>query len=134
VCCTWPIKSIRQGESRVEWALRSFDENCLHLAREIGARYTEGTVLSNLGVIDAAHDQIPQAPELYQQRLILACSIGACQAEGIVLWNWSLALFRQGNIEQAIAMAEQVVAILEQMKDARADGVRQQIQPWRASV
>jgi tetratricopeptide (TPR) repeat protein len=79
-------------------------------------------------------DDLRTAIEFYEQRLVIAREIGDLRGEANGLYNTSLALDFLGQCAEAIAQAEAVLAIYEQIESAWAERVRQMPAEWRAGA
>ena len=115
------------------------NEQSLVIAREIGDRHWEGCALSNLGDAYLAlsqsstgGDETHRAIEFYDQALVILREIGAQRDEGETLWGKSQAFVQLSDCAQAITQAQSALEIWEQIKDPRADTVRQQLAQWQA--
>jgi tetratricopeptide (TPR) repeat protein len=117
-----------------------FYEQALIIAREIGDRHGEGTLLRNLGTAymrlgivewnkgaaDRALYEMRKAPEFYEQALIITREIGDWHGEGTLLndldyayTNLSIAQVNQGDYQNAIRHLDRALTI------ARETGHRQ---------
>jgi tetratricopeptide (TPR) repeat protein len=79
-------------------------------------------------------EDLRTAIEFYEQRLVIAREIGDLRGEANALYCIGLALDLLGQCAEAIAQAEAVLAIYEQIESAWAVRVRQMLAEWRAAA
>ncbi len=103
---------------------RSADHN-------IGDRWEEGDILSNLGAAYVAIGDVHNAVKFYEQALAIKRKMGDRRGEVLASWNLGLAYEKQGDLKKAIAAmqiyvdyerdighpdAEQDAALIEQLR------------------
>jgi tetratricopeptide (TPR) repeat protein len=105
----------------VEKAIEQY-EQALAIAREIGDRQGEGSVLGALGNAYSDLGQVEKANEQYEQALAIARELGHRQNEGIHAWNLGL-LYEKDDPEKAVALMAICVEYEEAIghPDAQAD-------------
>ena len=50
--------------------------------------------------------------------------------EGKTLWVWSQALWKKGNLDEAISRGQKALKIYEELKQSEASDIRAQIEKW----
>lgn len=98
-------------------AARSYFEQSLQIARELGERRSEAQALNNLGMVAGYQDDYSGAQHYYQQSLAIVREIGERSGEGLVLGNLGWLAGMMGNYEKARALAEENVQIAREVGD-----------------
>ncbi len=106
-------------------------EQALKIAREIGDRRGEGNSLGNLGSAYAELSEPRKAIEHYEQQLKITQEIGDLRGEGNALWNMSLVQDSLGKRSEAVKLANDALAIFEQIESPYAERMRQQLAEWQ---
>ncbi len=102
-------------------AVRHYEES-LVIAREIGDREWEGSILGNLGYTYHVLGHVEQAIRLYQESLTIARETGDRQGESIWLGNLGDVYRTLGQIEKAVNLHEQALGIARDINDRRWEG------------
>ena len=90
------------GETRK--AIEYFEQH-RQIAREIGDRRGEGSVLGNMGSAYADLGETHKAIEYYEQRLQIAREIGDRRGEAITSWNLGL-LLKEDDLVRGIKLMQ----------------------------
>lgn len=106
-------------------------ESGLVAARAQEDRYDEASSLNLLGLAYADLGDARKAIENYEQQLKITQVIGDRRGEGNALWNMSLALDSLGKRAEAVKLAEEALAIYEQIESPYAERVQRQLAEWQ---
>jgi tetratricopeptide (TPR) repeat protein len=97
----------------------------------MGNKRIECSTLINIGLACTKSARMPDAENYYKQALIITREIGELRGEGLVLFNWSLLLDKQGKQESAIEQAQASFELLNSLEDPNAIKVQEQLIKWR---
>ncbi|WP_165968174.1 ATP-binding protein [Saccharopolyspora elongata] len=106
---------------------RSHFSDALTLYREVGEVYGESYILNELGELHLALDEPATALLMYREALRIRQGIGYRRGEGQSLRDLGRAQCAAGDREQARAHWEKAFTIFEELGDAEADSVRQEL-------
>ena len=112
-----------------------FCEQALVISREIGDKRGEGANLGNQGIAGATLGELPRAIEHYEHALIMFREIGDKRGEGINLFNLVRSLRKIGSAaekQDAMALAEEALAILKIIELPRVETVEAKLAEWQA--
>ena len=104
----------------------------LNLAREIQDLRREAGAAGGIGNVYREKSKIPQAMDQYQHQLRLARASGDNRLIGTALYNQALCHGLQGEIDQAIALAEESLQSLEQVEGTLPGMIRENLEKWKA--
>lgn len=102
-------------------------ESLLHLSlailRNIGDKYGEGVIISNIGEINRMRGNYDAALNCYKQVLAITQQISDKSGEGLALNGISLIYSESGNYDAALECLKQALAITQQIDDKLSEGV-----------
>lgn len=106
----------------------------LFIAKELRNRQSECNILGNLGNLYVEKGEMGKVMEYYNQSLTIARDIGDRYQEGNMLWKLGLTLFTIQDIQGAITNAEAALIVIEQVDQARAKALHEQIAQWHNQI
>jgi len=87
-------------------------------------------LLGNLGNAYSVRRQWDQASAAYKEAIRVACEAGDRRGEGIWLLNLGLALFEQGDREEAVAQVTAARSALEAAGSPEAAQAMETLEEW----
>ncbi len=102
-------------------ALDKFQQG-LSLAKKIGDKSGEGTILGNIGVVYQSLGQYPKALESYEQSLVISKAIGNKSGEGITLNNIGEVYQSLGQYPKALEYYQQALLISKAIGNKSGEG------------
>jgi tetratricopeptide (TPR) repeat protein len=104
----------------------------MNLARNIQDIRREASAAGGIGNVYRKKGQIPQAMEQYQHQLRLARASGDNRLISTALYNLALCYGLQGEISQAMALAEESLQALEHVEGTLPGMIRENLEKWKA--
>jgi predicted ATPase len=106
----------RLGEARL------FHEAALQATRASGDRWTEGSVLANLGLLAADDGRLDEAKALDEEALAVLRAAGHRRFEGVVIGNLGILHAVRGDLDAAGRCFTEALAIHREVGDVRSEG------------
>jgi predicted ATPase/class 3 adenylate cyclase/Tfp pilus assembly protein PilF len=97
-------------------------EEALVLARQVGNRRLEGSVLANLGVVSARQGRMEEALRHFEEGLAIHREVGNRGAEGSVLGNLGLTHAMLGHVDESLRQHLESLAIHREVGNRRTEG------------
>ena len=91
---------------------------------------TEGSLLIQLAEVHIHNQSEDQAMKYLEEAQGVSHKIKDRSMEGKTLWVWSQALWKKGNLDEAISRGQKALKIYEELKKSEASDIRAQIEKW----
>jgi predicted ATPase len=101
---------------------RPFHEAALEATRAAGDRWTEGSVLANLGLLAADDGRLEEAKALDEEALAVLRAAGHRRFEGVVIGNLGILNAVRGDLDAAGRCFAEALAIHREVGDVRSEG------------
>lgn len=98
-------------------------EQALAMARQLGDRRLEASILVNLGNLQREHGRMGEARASYESSLALYRQLGRLRNQGTVLGNLGTLHIEQGHADEADTHYAQALAIHRETGNRRSEGI-----------
>lgn len=109
-------------ERRKPSVAQAYAEEALSLARALGDRPAEASVLSHLGELNRTQGRAKEAKELLDQALVAHRELGNARMQAVTLKYLGETHWRLGNHDQALSLQKESHALFESMGDKSGVG------------